>query len=60
MIWFYRHLCEEYDSPVVHQFITETIPAAFKTMQKRQADSDDVGLGRQGSSENLLSNLRLR
>lgn len=31
VIWFYKRLCEEYDCPILPQFLQETIITAFKT-----------------------------
>ena len=30
VIWFYKRLCEEYDCPILPQFLQETIITAFK------------------------------
>ena len=35
VIWFYRSLCDEYGAPQASQFISETIPTCFKTVQDR-------------------------
>ena len=53
VIWFYRHLCEEYDAPMITKFINETIPAAFKTMKDRQGMPSDMAMVKQCSSESL-------
>ena len=53
VIWFYRHLSEEYDVPIIYKFINETIPAAFKTMKDRQGLPTELALIKQYSSESL-------
>ena len=56
VIWFYRHLCENDESPMIAKFINETIPAAFKTMKDRQGlPGMEMTLSKQGSSESLGS-----
>lgn len=44
--WFYRRLCEEYECPILPQFLQETIPQAFKkhglNSLKDSVNDDDV------------------
>ena len=51
--WFYRRLCEEYDCPILPQFLQETIPTAFKSQNLEKNRDRSIG---STSSINRLTN----